>query len=197
MYADYCGDKTIVVIYDANNTKPNGHSNVHNQNRAEQYKRDADDDDTVILVPIYNMNDFIKEWNKLNYQNYSGGIDELIILMHGDSDLLAINGDYMGESEVYSFDQLHDARCVKETLLLSCFGGSYKNGKSVGQRLANKTFSDVTACTAPVTFMTVLGMTFHYVKGFGLIGGGRWVWFVPYFGEPSGCGGGEWRRERA
>ena len=164
IYADYLGTRIIIIIYDANEKKRNGDDNSFIGDYAAYESKSYSSEDEVILVPVRSMGEFIEEWNYLDKVYAPGEIDVLEIIVHGNVDLLGINGVQMTEGGTADFSQLKDLKSVKYVNLYSCYGGrKNEKGNSVAQRMANKTGATVWASTGKVYYCSFLGIHFIFI----------------------------------
>lgn len=173
MCADYNGERVIVIIYDENDDEYDKDNRFISEfaNQFAFFQSSCGDD--VILKPFKSMDGFIASWNSLEGEN----VDQIIIIIHGAPERLAVNGDNLGASG-YEFDysalsQLHINESI---LLLACYGGTLIANGSVAQNLADIGRAPVAAASwSKIYFNQVFGIWTYIINPLR----GRWITAYP------------------
>jgi hypothetical protein len=133
--------------------------------------------DDVIFLPFITMQEFIDGWNSMG-----DDITGIHIFVHGATGVLHFSG---GESLRFSggtksFSELETKNVSGTIYLLSCHGGSGREGNNVAWMFAQKTGATVRATANPVSFSNVNGFFIPRVGRHGLAFG---VWRNFYYDE--------------
>ncbi len=112
----------------------------------------------VYMHGVHSVAGFVKAWN-----NMSGSIDYVYLLLHGGKGKLYFYGEDFGFQGSPNFKSLKAKNVKKRIYLLSCSGGAGKEGNNVAWMFAKLTKSKVYACTGGVTYRK--GISGKYYAG--------------------------------
>ena len=144
---DFEGEKQRYIIYD-NTGGDNAFLAEYAYVLKEQYEENGD---SVSIIPVTSIDDFCNRWKEIG----DGEYDTLDILLHGAPGIISCgltlsgNDNCIGHNTNYAcqydFDVLSDIVVNEGITLYACNGGTYYNGGSAAQCLANKGHARVKA----------------------------------------------------
>lgn len=138
VFIDSCGrEKTYVLYYDREN------SGFYTQSHNSRYYNN----NNVEFIAFTTVQEFTDAWNSTD-----GEIDEVYIYAHGGEGVLYFSDGELAVDGNRTFGSLNDVSVDDTIYLFSCSGGSGKEGSNVAWILADKTDTDVRACTGSVSF---------------------------------------------